>query len=194
MKGETLKKQYKNYNIMTLYFITGNKFKFEEVKRRIPEIKQLQMDLPEIQSLDTHEICREKLLEARKHHEGSFIVEDVSFEIDCLQGLPGPLIKWVENTIKATGIAELVHKYENHKATAISVMGYCDEEGNITFFDGIVKGTIVKSNEGNVGFGFDPIFLPDGHDKTFYEMGEEQKSKISHRGLAVRQLQEFLKE
>ena len=85
--------------IMSLYFITGNKNKFEEVKSILPEIEQLDVDLPEIQDIDAQNIIRFKLLEALRHHAGEFIVEDTSLYFDCLKGLPGPLIKWFLETI-----------------------------------------------------------------------------------------------
>ena len=79
---------------MNLYFITGNKNKFEEVKSILPNTEQLDIDLPEIQDIDAKIIIRAKLLAALKHKDGEFIVEDTSLYLDCLGGLPGPLIKW----------------------------------------------------------------------------------------------------
>ena len=83
---------------MKLYFVTGNKTKFEEVRAMVSNVEQVDIDLPEIQEIDAREIIRFKLQEALKRAEGSFIVEDTSLYMDCLNGLPGPLVKWFLKT------------------------------------------------------------------------------------------------
>ena len=65
--------------------------------------------------------------------------------------------------------------------------------GKKHLFEGIVKGEIIKEKRGGSGFGYDPIFMPEGYDKTFAELGNETKNKISHRALAVEKLCRFLK-
>jgi XTP/dITP diphosphohydrolase len=65
-------------------------------------------------------------------------------------------------------------------------------EGKINQFEGVVRGEIIIEKKGLQGFGYDSVFLPDGYDKTFGEMNEEEKNKISHRGIAIRKLAEFL--
>ena len=89
---------------MELYFITGNKNKFAEVKAIIPNVKQLDIDLPEIQEIDAKNIIRAKLLEALRHKQVEFIVEDTSLHFDCLNGLSGPLIKWFLKIIENDGL------------------------------------------------------------------------------------------
>ena len=82
---------------------------------------------------------------------------------------------------------------ENRKAqfrTAVSLI-INDKE---YLFEGIIKGNIIKEKRGNSGFGYDPIFVPEGYDKTFAELGNEIKNKISHRALAINKLCNFLKE
>ena len=66
-------------------------------------------------------------------------------------------------------------------------------DGKKHLFEGIVKGEIIKEKRGSSGFGYDPIFVPEGYTKTFAELGNETKSKISHRALAVEKLCRFLK-
>tara|TARA_Y100000034_G_C6854321_1_gene387977 strand:+ start:845 stop:1411 length:567 start_codon:yes stop_codon:yes gene_type:complete len=182
---------------MTLYFITGNKKKFEEAKFTFPEIEQLDIDLPEIQNIDAKEIIKEKLNEALKNPElkdAEFIVEDTSLYLDCLNGLPGPLIKWFMETIGNQGIYELTEKYGNNKAEAKTIIGYAkNENGNpeIYFFEGSINGEIVAP-KGEVIFGWNPIFKLDGYDKTFGELSHEERSKISMRKVALNKLKEFL--
>ena len=174
-----------------IYFITGNKNKFEEVKIILPEVEQLDIDLPEIQEIDAKEIIKEKLLEALKHKKGEFIVEDTSLYLDSLHGLPGPLIKWFLQTIGNEGLANLADKLGNDKAVAKTIIGYAKSQGDIHFFEGVINGKIV-SPRGKTNFGWDPIFLPDSHKKTFAEMSREEKNKISMRRNALNKLKKFM--
>ncbi|MBI4086627.1 RdgB/HAM1 family non-canonical purine NTP pyrophosphatase [Candidatus Kaiserbacteria bacterium] len=174
-----------------IYFITGNKGKYEEVKAILPEVEQLDIDLPEIQEIDAHEVIKAKLEAAFAHKEGEFIVEDISLYLDCLNGLPGPLIKWFLKTIGNDGLAEIAEKFGNDKATAKTMIGYAKSSDDVHFFEGVIEGRIVPAR-GEGGFGWDPIFLPDGHDKTFAEMTAEEKNEISMRRIATSKLKEFL--
>jgi len=176
---------------MNLYFITGNKNKFEEVKAILGDVEQLDIDLSEIQDIDAKNIIRAKLLEAMNHKEGTFIVEDTSLYLDCLKGLPGPLIKWFLKTIGNEGLASLAEKLDNNKAEAKTIIGYAKSRDEIEFFEGSISGTIVVQ-VGTSGFGWDPIFQPDGFDKTFAEMTAEEKNSVSMRKIAVEKLREFL--
>jgi non-canonical purine NTP pyrophosphatase (RdgB/HAM1 family) len=174
-----------------IYFITGNQNKFNEVKLVLPDVEQMDIDLPEIQEIDAKEIVRSKLLEALNHIEGEFIVEDTSLYFDCLKGLPGPLIKWFLKTIGNNGLAEITEKLGNDKAEAKTIIGYAKNHEEIYFFEGVIKGRIVKPR-GESNFGWDPIFLPDGYEKTFAEMSQEEKNEISMRRNALNKLNEFL--
>jgi len=178
---------------MTLYFITGNKNKFEEAKLILPEIEQFDIDLPEIQDIDAKKIIKAKLLEALNHKKADFIVEDTSLYFECLKGMPGPLIKWFMNSIGNQGLFELAEKLENNKAEAKTIIGYAKNSEEIHFFEGIIKGNIIAP-EHSTSFGWDPIFQPKGHSKCFAEMSKEEKNKISMRKLAFAKLKEFLDE
>ncbi len=173
-----------------LYFITGNKGKLLEVKSIIPEVQSLDIDLPEIQELDAHKIIEEKLKEARKVHSGEFFCEDTSLYIECLNGLPGPLIKWFLQALGTKGIYELVKNNKNHKAVAKTVIGYTNGK-EIQFFEGEAVGEIVAPR-GETNFGWDPLFQPDGHTKTFAEMDAEEKNRLSMRRKALEKLKGYL--
>jgi len=175
----------------TLYFITGNRSKFEEAQAILGGIKQLDIDLPEIQEVDAKAIMRAKLLEALAHRQGEFIVEDTSLYLDCLNGLPGPLIKWFLKTIGNSGLADLAEKLGNTRAEAKTVVGYAKNHEELFFFEGSIGGKIVAP-AGDQGFGWDPIFLPDGYTKTFAEMSPNEKNDISMRRIALNKLKEFL--
>jgi inosine triphosphate pyrophosphatase len=175
-----------------LYFITGNKNKFEEIKEIIPDLERLDMDLAEIQDMDARKIIEHKLKEALLHHRGkNFIVEDTSLCLESLKGLPGPLIKWFLETIGCGGLADIAHASGNNKATARTYIGYARSDGDIYFFDGEIAGTIVPPR-GESNFGWDIIFVPDGYKKTFAELGRAEKQKISMRKIAAKKLKEFL--
>ena|SRR3990167_2492383 len=176
---------------MKIYFITGNKQKFAEACLVLPELEQLEIDLPEIQSLDSEVIIRAKLEEAFKHHAGPFVVEDNSLHLECLSGLPGPLIKWFLQTIGSDGLADLAAKYNNSKAKARVMIGYAQDRGNVHFFAGEVDGDIVP-RETSEGFGWDVIFRPRGHEHTFSTMTDAEKNQISMRGQAFSHLKQFL--
>lgn len=174
-----------------LYFITGSKHKFEEVSSIISPLEQLEIDLPEIQEIDAKLIIEAKLSSARAHHPGALIVEDTSLYLDCLGALPGPLIKWFMKSLGTEGLYNLCKQMGNYKATAKVLMGYSSGGDDVQFFEGVVHGTIV-SPRGTSSFGWDPIFIPDGFDQTFAEMGKDLKNKISHRKLAASKLKDFL--
>ncbi len=158
----------------------------------IPEVEQLEIELPEIQDIDSHEIIKAKLQEALKHHPGPFIVEDTSLTVSSMNGLPGPLIKWFLSSLGVDGIWQMVSKYGSTKAQVKASIGYAKDINSFQFFDGIVEGEIV-SPRGDARFGWDPIFQPDGYTKTFAEMTPEEKNAISHRKLAAMKLNDFLK-
>lgn len=190
-----------------LYFITGNKNKFLEIKSMMPEVEQLELDLDEIQETDARKIIEHKMKEALKHHknDNTFIIEDTSLYIKSLNGLPGPLIKWFMQKLGNEGIwrisdtkklgkekiEQLGQDLEENSAEAKTIIGYAKNENDIHFFEGSIKGKIVKPS-GETNFGWDPIFQPEGYDKTFQEMTREEKNKISMRRMAVEKLKTFL--
>lgn len=176
---------------MALSFITGNKNKFDEVQRLIPEIGQLDLDLPEIQDIDPRAIIKAKLVEALNHHSGPFIVEDTSLYLNCLGGLPGPLIKWFMQSLGCHGIYDLTRRYDNNRAEAKTIIGYANNHEEILFFEGAVSGEIISPTLESA-FGWDPIFRPDGFDVSFAQMSREDKNAISMRGIAVKKLKDYI--
>ncbi len=171
---------------MTLYFITGNKGKLAEVQSILGNVEALDIDLPEIQSLDAHEIIKAKLEEAKKHQTGEFIVEDTSLYFEGLKGLPGPLIKWFMKTVGNEGLYKMAGAFGNPNAEAKTIIGYSNAQGEISFHEGTIKGTIVAPR--GEGFGWDPIFQPEGYSKTFGELSAEEKNSFSMRKIALEKL------
>lgn len=177
---------------MALYFITGNKGKLEGARAVFPDIEGLDIDLPEIQSLSAHTIIEYKLQEGLKHYSGNgLVVEDTSVYIDTLNDLPGPLIKWFLEALGNDGLSELVEKYEDHSARVVSIVGYAKDPDDIHLFEGSQAGQIVKPR-GTNGFGWNPIFQPNGNNKTFAEMDDSQRAKFNMRIQAFEKLKLFL--
>jgi len=176
---------------MKVVFVTGNKGKFEEAKQIIPDLEQQDIDLVEIQSIDSKEIVAHKIEEARKVIQGSLVVEDNSLSLESLGGLPGPLIKWFMKTIGIDGLVKITELSGNTKATASVIIGLSREDGATEFFVGSIDGGIVKPR-GENGFGWDSIFQPNGWQKTFGEMTREEKNEISMRKIAFQKLKDYL--
>ncbi len=167
-----------------LFFITTSAGKYAEAAALIPGLRQLPVDLPEIQEFDATAIIRAKLQSALAQHQGEFIVEDTSLYFAGLNGLPGPLIKWFLQRLGTGGLYDLVHKIGDDRAEARTCLGYAARSGEIRFFEGRLAGRIV-SPRGNKGFGWDPLFQPDGWDLTLGEMDPDQKLAISMRRKAL---------
>lgn len=174
-----------------LSFITGNKNKFEQVKVIMPDVTQLDIDLDEIQELDPKKVMEHKIREALKKTNSEVFVEDTCLYIEGLNGLPGVLTKWFIKSIGVEGIYKMSEAFNCHSARAVTMVGYSKNGNEIYFFEGEDKGTIV-SPRGNLGFGWDSIFVPDGLNKTYGEMEFEERSKTSMRKTAIQKLKDFL--
>jgi non-canonical purine NTP pyrophosphatase (RdgB/HAM1 family) len=187
---------------MSLLFVTGNPGKLAEARRLWPgRLDSVEIDLPEIQSLDVREVLAAKGEEARKHlaeHAGRpFVVEETSLEIDAFGGFPGPLVKWMLDALGAAGIARAARAAgrESGGSRAFGVTARClllvlDGERELVA-EGRARGTIVEPR-GDRGFGWDPIFLPEGETQTYGELPEERKLEISHRARAWEELGRLL--
>ncbi|HBQ21266.1 MAG: hypothetical protein A2Z91_00055 [Deltaproteobacteria bacterium GWA2_38_16] len=176
---------------MSLYFVTGNKNKFKEFRLELPKLKHLYKDLPEIQDLNEKKVLKAKLLEAFKYHQGQFIVEDTSVYLDCLYGLPGPFAKWFMTAIDHEKLFHIVKTLGNNKAQVKTLIGYAKNKHEFHFFEGSMTGQIVFP-KGKKGFGWDPIFKPDGFLKTYAQMTRAEKMSMSMRRKALNKLKTFL--
>ncbi len=177
-----------------IIFVTGNKTKVKEAEAilKIP-LKVSEIDLDEIQDLDLEKIAFHKLNQAYEKVKKPLIIDDVSVEVEAWNKFPGPLIKWV--LMASNGDAGLLLKMlegeKNRTATARLAIGYHDGKKARIFY-GEVRGKIAQEIRGDNGFGWDPVFIPDGQSKTYAEMSSEEKSKISHRRKGLDKLKEFL--
>lgn len=182
---------------MRVYVITGNRGKFLEIAevlaRNKIEAVQLSLKKLEVQSKSIEEIARV----AAQHLpplDAPAIVEDAGLFVEALKGFPGPFSHYVYETIGCRGLLKLMQGVENRAATFKSVIALRLPDGKIEVFDGEVRGVITYEERGTGGFGFDPIFQPEGQKKTFAEMTLEEKNQYSHRGVAARKLSAWLAE
>jgi len=189
-------------NNQLLYFITENIHKYEEVSKIFLEeklkfqLKHCPLKTIEIQANNNKEVALFKLKSVKDEVNASFFIEDAGFYVDePLKGFPGVYSSYVFKTIGNEGILKLIDDFRSTKAHFSAIIAlYYKPSDQIFFFEGKVDGKVSEKIRGNKGFGFDPIFIPDEvPDKTFGEMSTEEKNKISHRGLALKKLIDFLK-
>lgn len=188
----------------TLIFASNNKHKLEEIRNLlegIVEIKSLKEiglegDIPE--TADTLEGNASQKAEWVYSRTGlDCFADDTGLEVEALNGEPGVYSARYagENCSFADNVNKLLNALQGHTnrnarfRTAICLI----ENGEKKYFEGIVNGTITTLEAGSEGFGYDPIFLPEDHDKTFAEMPLDIKNKISHRGRATQKLVDYLK-
>ena len=176
-----------------LTFITGNagKAKYLSDYFHLP-VEHVKLDLHEIQSLDLKEVVEDKAKQAFEIVKYPVLVEDVSLIFNGLKKLPGPLIKWFLESLGNEGLCRLLDGFENRTALAEVQFAICDEN-DVHIFSGSVEGSIAKNPRGEMGFGWDPIFIPKGYDKTWAEMSDNEKHATAMRKIALEKMTEFLK-
>lgn len=188
---------------MKLILATNNEHKVDEIRAVLPSyfeilsLKEAGIDIDIPEPHDTlEENAREKAITIYHMTDTACFSEDTGLEVDALNGEPGVRSaryagedKSFQNSIDKV-LARLKDQ-ENREAQFRTVICLI-VEGNIDFFEGICKGRIIAEQRGNGGFGYDPIFVPDGAEKTFAEMSMEEKARFSHRRKAVDKLVSYL--
>lgn len=187
-----------------LVFATNNAHKLEEVAAILGDQVELlslndigcQADIPETaETLEGNALLKSSYI-YKNYHLDCF-ADDTGLEVETLNGAPGVYSARYaggEGHDAQANMLKLLHELdgkENRKAqfrTAISLI----LDGKEYLFEGVIKGEIIKEKRGDSGFGYDPVFMPKGYDRTFAELGNDIKNQISHRALAVQKLCEFL--
>lgn len=177
-------------------FVTSNLHKFEEVRDKVSRLEinviHQNMQYSEIQADRIEDVARASLANLVPVIPGSFFLEDAGLEIDALGGFPGPYSSFVYQTIGWKGVLNLMEGRTLRNARFISVIAlYLDER--VKLFKGICEGKISDQAKGDMGFGFDPIFIPEGSDLTFSEMEMGTKNQYSHRSMALDELISYLR-
>ena len=194
---------------MKIVFATNN-------KNKLAEIRDMLGDKIEVMSLADIN-CHEDIPETADTLEGnalqkaryvfdkygmSCFADDTGLGVDALGGEPGVYSARYaggEGHDSEANMAKLMQKLgdnDNRKARFRTVIALITGSGDdvVKLFEGVAEGDIIREKRGGEGFGYDPIFRPEGYDKTFAELGHEIKNKISHRARAVQKLVEYLKQ
>ncbi len=176
-----------------IYLITGNKDKLREAEQILnTKLKHIDLDLEEIQELDSDKISENKARKAWEKVGKPLFVWDQALYIHCLNDFPGPLVKWFWEKVTLDRICKIADALDDDKIYTKTTLTFYDGK-EMRHFYGIVRGRIPKTPRGKKGFGWDPIFIPEGFEATFAEMTPEEKNAISMHRIALEQLRDFLK-
>lgn len=188
---------------MKICFATNNAHKLDEVALMLPPFLKMQSlkeigcfeELPETQRTIEGNALQKAQFVARKFSLNCF-ADDTGLEVEALGGGPGVDTAHYAGPERDASknmalLLENLKGKSNRKATFKTVFALI-WEGEISSFEGRVEGQISSEPKGNEGFGYDPIFIPEGYNQTFAELGIEVKNRLSHRALATKQLVEFL--
>ena len=199
---------------MKIVFATNNQHKLDEIRAILgPSFEVVSLadigcheDIPETgQTLEENALMKAQYI--YDHYHVSCFADDTGLEVEALNGAPGVYSARYASMAVPNGspigishdseanMARLLRELANNnnrKARFRTVIALI-EQGNVHQFEGIVNGEIIRERRGGEGFGYDPIFQPEGYDKTFAELGADIKNSISHRARATQKLAEYLK-
>ncbi|MCJ1486011.1 nucleoside triphosphate pyrophosphohydrolase ham1 [Schaereria dolodes] len=178
--------------VTDLNFITGNKNKLAEVAAILGDTVRLKSEVVELVEIQgtIEEISADKCRRAAATINGPVLVEDTCLCFNALKELPGPYVKWFLEAIGNEGLNDILIAYEDKSAQAVCTFAFSKGPGHEPIiFQGRTTGTIVPAR-GPTQFGFDSIFEFEG--KTYAEMDEAEKNKISHRFKAIEKLRAWL--
>lgn len=191
---------------MEIIFASQNQNKIREISALIPEHIQLsgldvekypvfQNELPETgDTLEANALQKARFV---FHHTGNAcFADDTGLEIHCLDGRPGVYSARYASEAKNANenIAKILSEMKesnDRSARFRTVIAYVDGKSE-QLFEGIVEGKISEEQQGEKGFGYDPVFVPDGFSKTFAQMDLAEKNAISHRARALKKFADFL--
>ena len=187
-----------------LVVATNNAHKLEEISAILGNEMELlslkdihcNADIPE--TADTLEgNARQKAMYIHENYGMDCFADDTGLEVEALNGAPGVFSARYagdghDSEANMQKLLKELEGKENRKAQFRTVICLI-MEGKEYLFEGIVKGHIIEEKRGGAGFGYDPIFVPEGYDQTFAELGNDVKNTISHRARAVEKLCTFLK-
>jgi len=175
-----------------VFFVSSNEHKFEEVQRILSNlgvnIKLFKTTLEEIQSNSLNEIAKRKVIDAFTKIQKPVIIEDDGLFINSLNGFPGPYSSYAYDTIGNKGIIQLLQNSEHRDAKFVAIIAYCNGIDEIKLFESSIPGKISKEIEKG-GWGYDPIFIPDGESKTYANVSD--KDKFSHRSASLKKFSDW---
>ncbi|BDD00044.1 non-canonical purine NTP diphosphatase [Persicobacter psychrovividus] len=191
--------------MIKICFATNNSHKIAEIQAMMPanvEVLSLKAigceeELPEDQdTLEGNSL--QKATYVFEHYKVACFADDTGLEIEALDGAPGVYSARYAGPQRSSEdnmalVLERLKGKSNRAAQFRTVITLISEDGT-NQFEGVAKGEIIETLTGDQGFGYDPIFLPQGYSNTFAQMNKDQKNEISHRGHAVRKLIQFFKD
>jgi len=184
-----------------IVFATNNAHKLEEVAAMLGEAYEVlslreigcEADIPETAETFAGN-AMQKARYVKEHYGYDCFADDSGLEVDALDGAPGIYSARYSGGGSEANMDKLLHNLTGKSdrgaqfRTVIALL--IGEETQL--FEGIVRGSIIEERRGEAGFGYDPIFVPDGYEQTFAQLGNEVKNRISHRAKAVEQLVRYL--
>lgn len=191
---------------MKIVFATNNKNKLREIREilgnqfDIVSLKDIGCDVDIPETGDTlEENAMQKAKYVWEHYHMNVFADDTGLEVDSLGGEPGVhSARYAEGTdhdseANMQKLLLRLGKNNNRRAQFRTVIALIMNEGNIIKeFEGRVEGSIATEKHGTEGFGYDPLFVPEGYNESFAQLGEEIKNGISHRARAVKKLADYL--
>lgn len=189
----------------SLVFATGNQHKLEEVQGLLGKdfalscLKDVGIteDIPET-AMTLHENALQKARYVYNKCKVACFADDTGLQIDALGGEPGVFSaryagEQKDSVANMNLVLANMQGASNRNARFVTYIAYIDEAGNEYLFEGKVEGTIIETPTGTKGFGYDPIFVPEGYTETFASLPLSVKNSISHRGRAMQKFLEFLR-
>lgn len=162
--------------------MAGRGYELTHIKTAYPEIQAESLEITIIPGLDW----------AASKFDGPVMIDDSGLFIDALKGFPGVYSSYVFKTLSCDGILSLMKGQKDRGARFECCIGLQAPGKEPFIAKGIANGVIASKKTGSGGFGYDPIFVPDGHTGTYAELEIEEKNRISHRGKAIAILLEEL--
>ncbi len=189
----------------TIFLASGNPHKIEELKQILNPMGiklKSTLDFSDADEVDEDQPGLEgnALKKARHWYNETglpSLADDTGLEVDALDGAPGVYsaryagekATYEENTQK---LLQELERESDRSAQFRTVIAFIDQSGEEQFFEGVCRGEIIKERRGKKGFGYDPVFMPEGYKETFAEISSEEKNRISHRGLAIQKFVRYL--
>lgn len=149
------------------------------------ELEHIRTSYPEIQAETLEDTIRPGLEWLMQRHKVPLIIDDSGLFVDALKGFPGVYSSYVFKTVGCDGILRLMDGVKDRSARFECCIGFVVPGGEPHITKGIAKGSISETKAGSGGFGYDPIFVPEGHSRTYAELDIAEKNRISHRGRAI---------
>lgn len=190
----------------TIFLASGNPHKIKELGDLLNDLGidlKSTLDYPDAEEVEENrpDLEGNALKKARYWHQKTglpALADDTGLEVEVLNGAPGVYSARYagENASDEENVRKLLHELgdeSDRSARFRTVVAFISATGKEHLFEGICAGEIISVKRGKKGFGYDPVFVPDGYEQTFAELSSKAKNRISHRGLAIQKFIQFVK-